>query len=86
MARSDEEKQDARSRNRRAANNLLGEFECFRKQLQSGDTECLDEAYAKDLITVRQEMLQIVLQMNPIIDEGIKSISTQSVSGRLTSK
>jgi len=86
MPRTDQEKADARMRNRRAAATLLEALEDFRRQLRSDDTECLDEHYAKDLQTVRHDLLQTQLQMNPIIDEGIKSISAQSVSGRLAPK
>jgi hypothetical protein len=86
MQRTHTEKVEARQRNASAALELQVAVNEFRSQLESEDTICLDGDYCDQLVELRSNIADAVRILNPIIDEGIRSISAQSTSGSLVKR
>lgn len=77
-------KQESRENNLKAAAELRSAIASFSAHLKCKDILCLDAQFKDELIDLRHLTHGLLIQMNPVIDEGIKSISAQSVSGKLS--
>ena len=82
MKRSKEEKQQARIRNLKANADFRLAFTRFIEQLKSEDTVCLDKQHCDELVDIRYMVLKELPFVCHVVDDGIRSITGQSVSGR----
>ena len=72
----------ARVRNLKGSKKIYDDLVRFNARLDSPDRICLDIPYKDGLVAVRDFLLETVQKINPILDEGTKSTSAQSVSGK----
>jgi hypothetical protein len=86
MGKTQQQKAEARVQNLKATADINVALARFRSHLQTDNIACLDAQFKDELVDIRYNLLKTLQEINPIVDEGIRSISAQSVSGRLAPK